>query len=122
MSSVDYEMRRSFYVKDGELTFCPKRNVSNIDWMVRELGMTEEEFANTVHGAYYPGRAYFYKGINDTHTDDEVRKAAESCRHLFNKDTEICCGAIPGVKGEKWEPVECIGYGTSAGVTHEKCS
>ena len=112
MSAVPYEMRRSFVWIDGELKFCQKRNVSNIDWLVGELGMSREDFAKTVHGAHYPGRVYFYKGVDDTTTDEEVEQVAEKCRHLFTKDTEICCGAIPAAPGHMWEPRKIIGHGT----------
>lgn len=112
MSANSYEMRRSFVFKDGKLEFCLRRNVSNRKWLMEEKGMSEEEMANTVHGAYYPGRAYFYKGITDTTTDEEVEGVAELCKQYFNENTEICCGAIPGEEGQLWEPIKVIGMGT----------
>ncbi len=114
MSSVPFEMRRSLVVKDGNLRFCDRRNVSCYNWLVKEEGMTEEEFASTVHGAYYPGRVYFYKGVNTADTDEEVERTAEHFRDKFNSATEICCGAIPAEEGTVWEPRKSIGYGTQS--------
>lgn len=114
MSANPYNMRRSFVYKNDKLIFCNKRNVSCAQWLMGEEGMSEEEFIKTVHGAYYPGRAYFYKGLDNTTTDEEVEQVAESCRHLFNSQTEICCGAIHGKVGLLWEPIKIIGYGTGS--------
>lgn len=114
MSSVPFEMRRSFAIIDDELVQCPRRNTSNYDWLIGERGMTEEEMAATVHGAIYPGRVYFYKGVRTTDVDDDVRAAAEKFRGNFNTDTEVCCGAIPGKIGEMWEPREILGMGTGS--------
>lgn len=113
MSSSNYEMRRSLVWQDGKLRLCQRRNVSCFNWLVVEEHMDITEFMNTVHGAWYPGRVYFYKGLDNTTTDEEVERVAELCRGHFNGDTEICCGAIPGKEGTMWEPIKKLGYGTS---------
>lgn len=120
MTASNFEMRRGFVYKDGQLRFNPKRNMTNYDWLVNGEGMSEEEFANTVHGLVYPGRVYFYKGVDTADTDEEVEKVAQSCRDQFTKETEICCGAIPGKIGTMWEPRKTIGYGTKAGAAQEQ--
>lgn len=115
MSEIPYEMRRGFVYIDGKLEFNERRDMTNREWLIDSGRMTEEEFVKTVHGQYWPGRAYFYKGLDSTTTDDEVERVAELCRGQFNSETEICCGAIPGEIGTMWEPIKIIGYGTAGG-------
>ena len=114
MTKSDYEMRRSFIYQNGELRMCDRRGVSCRQWLVDEQGMSEEELSATVHGAFYPGRVYFYKGLNNTTTDEEVEEVAEKCRQFFNEKTEICCGAVPGEVGKMWKPIKTIGFWTGS--------
>lgn len=112
MSSSPYAMRRSFVFRNGKLEMCERRGVSCFQWLVKDGGMDIDTFVNTVHGAHYPGRAYFYKGLDNTSTDEEVERIAELCKDQFNTHTEICCGAFKGEDGAMWKPIKTIGYGT----------
>lgn len=97
--------RTTFAIINDTLEYGPL-GLSHADWLIGQLGMSEEEFNMTVRGYFDNSCIYFYQG--DFETNDVVETTAIKYAEFINKELPVYCGCIKGEVGEKWKPIKQI--------------
>lgn len=97
-----------FMIFNGEVQYLQNTDMDHREWFL-SLGGNQEEYDNLVRGFIMDNKILFFKGPEfkyDNEVYNYARKFAKSMRQTLNNDSlVICCGILPGLPGQKWEPI-----------------
>lgn len=97
-----------FMILNGEVQYLQNTNMDHREWFL-SLGGTPEEYDNLVRGFIMDNKILFFKGPEfkyDNEVYNNARKFAKSMRQALNNNSlVVCCGILPGLPGQKWEPI-----------------
>lgn len=97
-----------FLIYNNEVKYLQNSNMDHREWFL-SLGGKQEEYEQLIRGFIMDGKVLFFKGSEfkyDNEVYDTARKFAHNIRStLNNNNLVICCGILPGLPGQKWEPI-----------------
>ena len=97
-----------FLIYNNEVKYLQNSNMDHREWFL-SLGGKQEEYEQLIRGFIMDGKVLFFKGSEfkyDNEVYDTARKFAHNIRStLNNNNLVICCGILPGLPGQKCEPI-----------------
>ena len=97
-----------FLIYNNEVKYLQNTNMDHREWFL-SLGGKQEEYDNLIRGFIMDNKILFFKGPEfkyDNEVYNSARKFAKSMRKTLNNNSlVICCGILPGLPGQKWEPI-----------------
>lgn len=108
--------RIPFVIKDGIVVFEESREMRSAKWLKDIIGITEDEFRNTIYGGIFEDRITFVCG--PTYAEADMNKVPLSafmdilCKHnsvFGEREITVTNGSVIGVIGEAWPPISTVG-------------
>lgn len=97
-----------FLIYNNEVKYLQNSSMDHREWFL-SLGGKQEEYDQLIRGFIMDGKVLFFKGPEfkyDNEVYETARKFAHNIRStLNNNNLVICCGILPGLPGQKWEPI-----------------
>lgn len=93
---------------NNEIKYLTNSNMDHLEWFI-SLGGNKSLYDNLVRGFVMDGKIVFFKG-QDFRYDQEVIDVARNNglairKKLNNNNLIVCCGILPGLPGQRWEPI-----------------